>query len=360
MLGERVGSELRTYLNRGDELGISGMSFAGLTALTLDMKDLAASARDRVRRFIRPGTRSLDITDTAESRIAGSYWNRETDKYALALMLYQSMNPGDDMTTRLANALIDKQRRGQGRAGWPDTAASFWAVLAFGRVSDTEALDAAGQTVQISLGGHALFSADFEPKGGVPVSRIFSFTEPPLAELERNTLFPLRIERAASAPNAESARGTSLQAATRLYYTASLRYSIPAELAGVRDEGLGVFVETLDADGRPVTDGRLTAGKVYTRRVVVSSPRARSYVAVRIPVPSGAEIVDASFVSSSAVPPDNDTKPERDHWTPYEQPPLQFIFDDEVRFHWDQFPQGKKEAVFRFRAVMPGVYPPPP
>ncbi|WP_100217035.1 MG2 domain-containing protein [Treponema primitia] len=368
MLGERVGSELRTYLNRGDELGISGMSFAGLTALALDMKDLATTARDRVRRYIRPQTRSLDITDTAESRIARSYWNRETDKYALALMLYQSLNPKDDMTTRLANALIDKQRRGQGRAGWSDTAASFWAVLAFGWISDTEALDAAPRTAgetslqnaRVSLGGHALFSADFEPKGGVPVSRIFSFTEPPLAGLERNTLFPLRIEREAAAPNAESARGTSLQVVARLYYTASLRYGIPAELAGVRDEGLGVFVETLDADGRPVTDGRLTAGKVYTRRVVISSPRARSYVAVRVPVPSGAEIVDASFVSSGTIPPDNDTKPERDYWTPYEQPPLQFIFDDEVRFHWDQFPQGKKEAVFRFRAVMPGVYPTPP
>ncbi|GHV18393.1 hypothetical protein FACS189493_7780 [Spirochaetia bacterium] len=348
LLGEKVGSEVRTFLDRGDEIGISGMSFAGLAALELDMRDLATTARDRVRRFIRPGTRSLDITDTAESQIFGSYWNRESDKYALALMLYQALNPRDDMTTRLANSLIDRQRQGR-----TSTASTFWAVLAFGRIGDDEARDAAPQTAralaQVSLGGAPLFTADFESYGGVPVSRIFAFTSPTLAALARNTLLPLRFERTAPA----SGGGP-------LYYTASLRYGIPAELAAVRDEGLGVFVETLDTDGRPVTDGRLVAGKVYTRRVVVSSPRTRSYVAVRVPVPSGAEIVDASFVTSATVPPVNSNPTEQDPWSPREQPPLQFIMDDEVRFHWDHFPQGKKEAVFRFRAVMPGVYPTPP
>jgi uncharacterized protein YfaS (alpha-2-macroglobulin family) len=354
MLGERVGSEVRAYLNQGDELGISGMSFAGLAALELDLGDLAAIARDRVRRFIRPGTRSLDLTDTAESPLFGSYWNREIDKYALALMLYQSLNPKDDMTTRLANAVIDRQR--QGRAPWSNTASAFWAVLAFGRISDAESREAAPQSARVSLGSSPLFTANFNSYGGVPVSRVFSFTTPPLGELSRNTLLPLRIERTAP----ESGEGGSKSG--RLFYTAGLRYGIPAELAGVRDEGLGVFAETLDADGRPVTDGRLIPGKVYTRRVVISTPRARSYVAVRVPVPSGAEIVDASFVTSATVPPVTDRNAEPEPWeqTPWEPAPMQFIFDDEVRFHWDYFPQGKKEAVFRFRAVMPGVYPTPP
>jgi uncharacterized protein YfaS (alpha-2-macroglobulin family) len=41
-------------------------------------------------------------------------------------------------------------------------------------------------------------------------------------------------------------------------------------------------------------------------------------------------------------------------------PSMRFIMDDEARFHWDFFPAGKKEVEFRFRAVMPGVYPVPP
>ncbi|MDR2133735.1 MAG: alpha-2-macroglobulin, partial [Treponema sp.] len=280
MYGERIGTEISEFLKRGDELGISGWSFAGLAALELGQRDLAASARDRVRRFIRPGTRGLDLADTYERR--GNYWGYDADRYALALMVYGALNPGDDMTTRLATALIERQRRGV----WTNTASSFWAVLAFGRISDMEAAEwkaaAPGQgaagaplAARASLGGAPLFSAQFDSRGGTPVSFSGAFAEAPLRDLGRDTLLPLRIERDGPA---------------RLYYTASLRYGIPAELAGARDEGLGVFVETFDSGGR-VAAGRLAPGKTYTRRIILSSSRDRTHVALRAPVPSGAEII---------------------------------------------------------------------
>jgi len=31
-----------------------------------------------------------------------------------------------------------------------------------------------------------------------------------------------------------------------------------------------------------------------------------------------------------------------------------------VRFHWDFFRAGRQQVEFRFRAVMPGIYPTPP
>jgi hypothetical protein len=256
-------------------------------------------------------------------------------------MLYHALNPDDDMTTRLANSLIEQQRRGI----WNNTSSSFWAVLAFGMVSDSESSewDTGAMTGQVSLGGTSLFSAEFKNYGGSPVSFVSLFIDQPLAELPRDTLLPLRIER--------SGLG-------RLYYTASLRYGIPTELSGARDEGLGVFVETFDSDGKPVRDGRLLAGKTYTRKITVSSSRDRTYVALRAPVPSGAEIVDSTFVTSSTVPP-QDSSDETD-WRNYQMPPVRFIMDDEARFHWDFFRAGKREIEFRFRAVMPGIYPTPP
>jgi hypothetical protein len=48
-----------------------------------------------------------------------------------------------------------------------------------------------------------------------------------------------------------------------------------------------------------------------------------------------------------------------DFWN-REMPPLRFIMDNEVLFHWDFFPAGMREVEFWFRAVMPGVYPTPP
>jgi uncharacterized protein YfaS (alpha-2-macroglobulin family) len=356
MYGERISTEINAFLKRGDELGISGWAFAGLAALELGDRGLASSARDRVRRFIRPGTRTLDLTDTYERR--GNYWGYDADRYALALMLFHALSPEDDMTTRLATSLIERQRRGV----WNNTASSFWAVLAFGKVGDSESAEwqaanvkAAGfepgtpLNAKVSLGGASLFSAEFKTYGGAPVSHNAGFSAKPLDALARDTPLPLRIER--SGPG-------------RLYYTASLRYGIPTELAAARDEGLGVFVETFDSEGKPVKDGKLIPGKTYTRRINLSSSRDRTFVALRAPVPSGAEIVDAAFVTSSTAAPAAESAADADdartYGEYYQAPPMRFIMDDEARFHWDFFKAGRQEIEFRFRAVMPGVYPTPP
>ena len=351
MYGERIGQEISAFLKQGDELGISGWAFAGLAALELGQRDLALSTRDRVRRFIRPGTRSLDLTDTYERR--GNYWGYDADRYALALMLFTRLNPGDDMSTRLATSLVERQRRGV----WNNTASSFWAVLAFSMAGDAESAEwkqaGAGNVLaaEVSLGGAPLFAAEFKNYGGVPVSYNAGFTGQPLAALARDTLLPLRIERSGGG---------------RLYYTASLRYGIPVELAGARDEGIGVFVETFDSSGRPVSGGRLQSGKTYTRRITISSSRDRTWAALRAPIPSGAEIVDAVFVTSATVPPPAESgETDDDEWEyrPYERyqlPPTRFMMDDEARFHWDVLRAGRQQVEFRFRAVMPGVYPTPP
>jgi len=122
-----------------------------------------------------------------------------------------------------------------------------------------------------------------------------------------------------------------------------------------------VFVETFDSEGKAVRNGRLTPGKTYTRRVTVSSSRDRTFVALRSPIPSGAEIVDATFVTSSTVPPSQrDEDEDEDDWRYYKPAPVRFLMDDEARFHWDFFNAGREQIEFRFRAVMPGIYPTPP
>jgi uncharacterized protein YfaS (alpha-2-macroglobulin family) len=346
MSGERIGSEVSAFLKGGDELGVSGLSFAGLAALELGMRDIAAGALERIRPFIRPGTRTLDLTDTYERR--GNFWGYEVDRYALALMLYNALRPGDDMTSRLASSLIERQRNG----AWGNTASSFWALLAMGRLADAEAADwreGSSLAARATLGSRPLLDAEFGSYGGTPASVSKTFLDPPVDELERGTLLPLRIER--------EGRGGG---AARLYYTASLRYGIPAELAEPRDEGIGIFVETFDSEGVPVQN-LLVPGETYTRRVIISSPRDRTFLALRSPVPSGAEIVDAVFVTSSTAPPPKEPEAEQDSWYDYRRAePLRFVMDDEIRFHWDFFPAGKREVEFRFRAVMPGVYPTPP
>jgi uncharacterized protein YfaS (alpha-2-macroglobulin family) len=362
MYGERIGSEVSAFLRQGDELGISGWAFAGLAALEMGQKDLAASTQDRVRRFIRPGTQSLDLTDTVDRmsidpRFAGrsgSYWGFDTDRYAISLMLFHLLTPEDELTTRLATTLVERQRGGV----WNNTASSFWALLAFSILGDSESAEwkTDDNTAMsflkgtVTLGETALFNVVFNTYGSTPVSYNRRFAESPINDLPRDTLLSLRIER--TGPG-------------RLYYTASLRYGIPVEIAGARDEGLGVFVETFDSDGKAVNDGRLKPGKTYTRRITISSSRDRSFVALRAPIPSGAEIIDSVFVTSSTVPPPEEVASAAERvreirYDYYQPQPERFIKDDEARFHWDFFKAGRQQVEFRFRAVMPGVYPTPP
>jgi uncharacterized protein YfaS (alpha-2-macroglobulin family) len=71
--------------------------------------------------------------------------------------------------------------------------------------------------------------------------------------------------------------------------------------------------------------------------------------------------VDAVFVTSSTTPPAEKEEAAGEwDWRYYEEEPLRFIMDDEIRFHWDFFRAGRREVEFRFRAVMPGIYPTPP
>lgn len=337
MNGEKLDNDISDYLNRGDELGVSGYGFAGLAAFEAGDKKTAADIASKIKNFLRPGTRSVDLTDTYESK--GNFWGHDVDRYAIALMLCYSLYPNDDMTTRLATSIIERQRRGV----WTNTASSFWAVLAFGRIADAEADLGANMRGIVTLDSKPFAQVDFAAYGGTLVAALKLFTDPPVSDVRRDTSLPLRIER---------------QGSGALYYGVSLRYGIPAELAAMRDEGVGVFAETLDDNGAVVKDGRLIAGKTYTRRVTVSSSRDRTFLALRAPAPSGAEIVDAAFVTSSTTPPK--TNGAERSWWDWVEPPLRFIMDDEIRFHWDFFKAGRQTVEFRFRAVMPGVYPTPP
>ena len=354
MNGERVGTELALALTEPEVSdSVAVWAFTGLAALDLGMIDLARSSRDRIKKYVRPGTRSLDLGDTSSART--DWWGSDTERYALALMLFHALSPDDDMTTRLATSLLDRQRHGL----WGNTNSSYWAVLAFGRLADSEASRGADFRATVRLGGEPFLSTEFQGYGGKPASRSATFSEAPLSDATRDTLLPLRMER--------DGPGT-------LFYTASLKYGLPSELAYARDEGISVYNEVHDSTGMLVEDGKLVAGKTYRARVVVSSSRDRPFLALRSPVPSGAEILDANLLTSARprVAGNADEGGEGEDsggdenaedgvdGEAYWDAPVRFIMDDELRFHWDLFPAGRQEVAYWFRAVMPGVYPTPP
>ena len=155
-----------------------------------------------------------------------------------------------------------------------------------------------------------------------------------------------------------------------LYYTAELRTAMLAAGADPRDEGIGIATEIIDDTGAVVAGTDLALGKVYTMRVVFYSSQDRTYLALRAPIPSGAEPIDGSLLTSQVfkppASPQNEDQENSDNGdSGYTGDYGEFgytthIYDDEVRFYFDQLDRGKHEVTFLFRTTTPGVYPTPP
>ncbi|MCL2293846.1 MAG: alpha-2-macroglobulin, partial [Spirochaetes bacterium] len=187
----------------------------------------------------------------------------------------------------------------------------------------------------------------FRGLGAKPVMESFHFREPVLANLPRDRMQALEFRR----------QGTGY-----IYYTVSLRYAIPSELQSFRDEGIGVFLNIFDiSTGEEISGSALVSGRTYRGVVRVSSSRNRTFLALRVPVPSGAEILDATFVTTAAFADRGGVTGRADEGGQRGSPVShQVILDNEIQFFWDNFNRGDSTVSFLFRAVRRGVFPTPP
>jgi len=86
---------------------------------------------------------------------------------------------------------------------------------------------------------------------------------------------------------------------------------------------------------------------------VLYSSRDRDFLALRLPIPAGAEAIDASLATSQIVREEQTEEPEYGA-------PVQRVYDEEVRFFFDTFGRGKREVSFLLRATTPGDFVTPP
>ena len=189
-----------------------------------------------------------------------------------------------------------------------------------------------------------ILSAQLKGLDSQPVSKTFAFTSEEMKNLPRDKNIPIEIKKT----------GTG-----RAYYTTEMKYAIPDEMQTNRDEGIKIEYELYDYETGKIiqlTEGsslvELISGKTYKVKVKITTLRDRSYLALRSPIPSGAEILDSTFVTSGS---DAEISSSKRHWLSNKS-----ILDNEVQFFWDYFYSGKDEISYTFRATRRGVYPTPP
>lgn len=327
---------------------ISITSLVGMTYLNMNgmESELAEKCRSRIRTYIRPGTRGLDISQDAHWYT--NWYNTNDDRMALTLQFFVQMDKDDEMVTRLIWSLLENQKAGY----WQSTATTAKVLEAMYTVIKVSDLDNLYQKARGLIGGKEIVSGTFKGPAAKPVTATIPFTDPRISLLEKDKLQTLDFEKEGNGS---------------LYYTASLKYAIPYENQDARDEGLGVSYVITDVltgeEIRPKSGTsllELESGRVYSAKVKLSTSRDRQFIAMRAPVPSGAEILDSTFVTSpddsySGTSYDDGNHYDWGHWMSN-----QAIYDNEIQFFWDRFRKGSTTAKFKFRAVRRGVFPVPP
>ncbi|QTQ16510.1 MG2 domain-containing protein [Treponema parvum] len=338
---------------------ISVSALAGLACLERNSagdREKAQQYAQVIRRYLRPDTRGVDITSPDESRYWYWYANDKSMDYALTVKLFTLLNADDDMITKLLYTLLQRQKAGY----WKSTAVTTFVLDSVYTVIKTSKLDNLNMSASASVDGKELVSGSFKGAGAQALTFTADFDEEPLSTLKRDTLLPLTFTKKGSNP---------------LYYTTSLKYAIPQEMQTSRDEGLGVSYVIRDAQTDKIVKPssasssliELESGKTYEMEIKLSSGRDRTFVALRAPVPSGAEIIDAAFVTTASLTGSNRAEDEEDDdeddwysWFYGRAMSSQRIYDNEVQYFWNDWAKGSDAVRFKFRAVRKGVYPCPP
>ena len=309
----------------------------------------AAKCMDRIINACRFTTRSVSLA--VPSPKGYRFWYDNDLSLDLALILHSLVKAApdhsrEDAVRAVLYTLLQRQKGGY----WQNTATTAHVLEAVHEYIRYAQLDSTDFTAASSLSGGELFTAAFKGAAAKPTFKSFPFAEQPVSQAKRDTLLPLRFTKT----------GTG-----QLYYTASLSYALPQERQQPRDEGLGVSctIRDIAADKVVTPDSEnsslitLESGKVYEMAVRLSSGKDYTFVALRAPIPSGAEILDAAFVTTAS----NNYREEDTEkaWTDWRPLSKQQIYDNEVQYFWNIWDKGGSTVRFKFRAARRGVFPCP-
>ena len=329
-LGGNVDEMFLSEVYSQENLSISALSLAGIVTRNLE---LASKCAAKVKTYIRPTTRGVDIS-TFETDIVSPYkriiaGNEKLCRMARTLELLTKVNSQDDMVRKVLFTLLENQKCGY----WHDLSTTSTVLNAVAKVIKTNNSENIKMSAQVLLDNKKIAGGDFKDGNLEAINAVVN--ENQLSDFAKDKQLPLQIIK--------DGKGS-------LFYSASLTYSLPEEMQMPRDEGIGLFVNIYDdVSTEEVVEKdsvvQLKTDKVYRMEVNVLSSYDRNYLALRLPIPSGAEIVDVDFGKGN-----NESR-----FVSKKE-----LFDNEVHIFWNDFVKGRAVVSLRFRTVRRGVFPTPP
>ena len=325
-----IADEAKRDLTAASYAGLAWLNKGGTQAANAD------GYHALVRSYLRPALRSVDVTQPAgDGSYGSSYYASYVAQKAVIMQFFVEYDAKDEMVDRLLNALLLEQAYG---GYWENTATTARVLEAVRSLIEGRSLEATDFSAKCDVLKKLLLEEKFKGLTAKRASRTVEFSSDFLKNVPRDEEIPLEFSK----------KGTGT-----LYYTATLSYALPSEIQSARSEGFSVRCTVRDYKTDAVVSPAnlvmaLESGKTYKMQVEISSEKERTYTAVRVPIPSGCEILDSRFATSGS---------EAQISTGSGWYSSTAILDNEAQFFFNHFAKGTRSIEFTFRAARRGVYP---
>ncbi|MBQ0050474.1 MAG: alpha-2-macroglobulin [Treponema sp.] len=322
---------------------LSVASFLGMSYLNFERRDNAKNIAEFLKNYIHLEIRSADVKqpERKDKNRRWCFYHSEAEEKANLLQFLVMLQNDDKYADNLLYSLLKIQQKGY----WQSTATTARVLEAICTLIKERKLDTTDFVAKAEIEGKEFVSGNFKCAAAKPVEAKADFNSEILKDLPRDA--NLKLDFAANG------KGT-------LYYTAEMRYALPDELYTACDTGVPLRYQLFDFETEEEikpqdTKIALKAGRTYKVKLTVYSNHDRDYLALRVPVPSGAEILDSTFVTSGSHA--DSTVSSDGYWWWWNDLSSKEIYDNEIQYFWDTYTEGRKEIEFTFRAARRGVYP---
>jgi uncharacterized protein YfaS (alpha-2-macroglobulin family) len=348
-------------LAEGGELGVAIRLFEkrhllsryGQATLAVALGLLEPEEPQRVRTLLGDltGDAVVSATGTHWEEARPDYWNMNTDIRTTAIVVWalSRLEPESELLPGAVRWLMAVRQEGY----WETTQATAWSLLGL-----VEYMRASGElegdfSYTVYLNGAELAEGDVSQEN-LDESRELQVEIARLLVQEGNRLV---IERHA-AQAGQTGEG-------QLYYTAYLRYYLPADHVQALDRGIVVARQYSPVDEPKTYVDAARVGDVIRVKLTLIAPTDLYYVVVEDPLPAGFEGVDLSLKTTSVVgeQPElrNVTAEEQDRWVRWYGWGWWWFSHSEMRdekvvLFAQYLPRGTYEYTYLMRAGVPGQF----
>jgi uncharacterized protein YfaS (alpha-2-macroglobulin family) len=329
------------------------LSYYGRAFLAVALSQMEPEEPRRVQTLMGDltGDARVSATGTHWEEASPDYWNMNTDirTTAIALWALARLAPDSELLPNTVRWLMAAREQGY----WRTTQATTWSLLGLVAYMEASGELQGDLSYTVYLNGDTLAQGDVS-RDNIDESHKLQVEVARLLAEEGNRLV---IERH-SPQEGQAGEG-------QLYYSAQLRYYLPADHVQALDRGIILARQYSPVDDTEEYVNNAQVGDVIKVRLTLIAPTDLYYVVVEDPLPAGFEGVDLGLKTTSVVGErpglHNVTADEENHWLRrygwgwwwFSHSELR---DEKAVLFAEYLPRGTYEYTYLMRASVPGEF----